>query len=134
MAKNDQEGDPADPNEALSRRTTLKLAAAVGALGAGLGALLEADEAQADDWEAIKLDQKGLGALALKIYEGNEKEPTLLKSLDISEYLKLKAGPNKDSPHHYSLKFFYVQYKERGAPALLASHAVQVTSEQLKLK
>lgn len=125
MAKDD------DGHDALSRRDTLRLAAAVGALGAGLGALLEGGEAQAEE---LKLDQKSLGTVALKVYDlKDDREYALVKTFDLSEFIKLKTRSHKDK-RTYSLKFFYIQDKHKDTPELLASHELRVTSTRIKVE
>jgi hypothetical protein len=121
---NDDGKNPAD----ISRRDTLRLAAAVGALSAGLGALLHSQEARAED---IKLNQKSLGSIELKLYDikGTD-EYTLLKTVDLTELIKLKVA--KDKFHGYSLKLCYVEHKERVTE--LVSHRLKVTSTRVKVE
>jgi hypothetical protein len=120
--------DGRNPND-VTRRDTLKLAAAVGALGAGLGALLQTDDAWAED---VKLDQKSLGSIALKIYTHNVKgEYTLVKMVDLAEFIKLKVAATDKDKVAYSLKFYYVKHKEQGTPTELGSHRLGLVNSKL---
>ncbi len=119
-----------DGPKSVTRRDTFKLAAAVGALGAGLGALLETTDATAEE---IKLEPRALGSVAMKIYNYKENnEYTLLKTFDLGDFVKLKltAGKVKAKPQNYSIKFWYVQEKNE---ALLKSQDLVVTSTRLKM-
>jgi hypothetical protein len=112
----------------VTRRDTLRLAAAVGALGAGLGTLLESEEAQA---ASVKLDQKSLGALAIKVYDEGGKAPVLLKTFDLAQLIKLSAAGKLEKG--YSVKLYYVQHKTERSQ-VLASNKLKVASTYLKIE
>ncbi|MBN1611687.1 MAG: hypothetical protein JW940_33950 [Polyangiaceae bacterium] len=113
----------------VSRRDTLKLAAVVGALGAGLGALLEAEDARAED---VKIEPKALGTVALKVYDMKDGAYWLAKSFDVTEFIKLKLARGEKA-HGYSIKWFYVDDKWKEG-ALLSSQEIAVTSTNLKMR
>jgi hypothetical protein len=118
-----------DHGKPVSRRDTFKLAAAVGALGAGLGALLETDEARAED---AKIEQKALGTLAFKIYDLKEgADYTLVKTFELADFVKLKINAKQGKIHNYCFKFWYVQDKHE--PVLLKSQDLAVTSNKIKM-
>jgi hypothetical protein len=74
-----------------------------------------------------------LGSIELKIYDiKGAEEYTLLKTVDLSEFIKLKVA--KDKFHSYSLKFCYVQDKHKDQATVLSSHEVRVSSTRLKIE
>jgi hypothetical protein len=102
----------------VGRRDTIKLATAVTALGAGLGVVLDADDAVAG--EAVKLRATELGNLVLKFYklDADGKNGTLLETVDVGA-LALKLGKGGS----YSLKMYN---HKLDAPALISEQTVTV--------
>ena len=121
--------DDASRPVGVTRRDTLRLAAAVGALGAGLGTLLESEDARA---ASIKLDQKRLGTLAIKIYDSQGKEPALLKTFDLAQLIKLSAAGKVEQG--YSVKLYYVNHKLKQPAQVLASNELKIASTYLKIE
>jgi hypothetical protein len=132
-------------NPKITRRDTLKLATAVGALGAGLGAFLEGEDANAGDIKLrdaklaqanvklaqIKLDQANVGTLSLKIYDHKTPdEAAVLHSLDIGQFIKLKGLSGE---HQYSIKLFYSDIKQQ-EDTLVLSHDLTVASTSIKFR
>jgi len=81
----------------LGRRDSLKLATAVTALGAGLGIVLEADDANAEGVAAIfaKIKATDLGNLTVKLFkhDADGKTHTLLDTIDVGALtVKLNKG------------------------------------------
>lgn len=94
--------DDAKKMPKVGRRDTLKLATAVTALGAGLGVVLDADDAVAG--ETFKLTTSELGKLSIKLFKidaTGKTAPSLLETIDVGA-LSLKM--NKGGA--YSLKFY----------------------------
>ena len=113
----------------VSRRDTLRLAAVVGALGAGLGALVEAEDARAEDG---KIDQKAFGTVALKVYDMKNGAYWLAKTFDVSEFVKLKLTRGEKA-HGYSFKWFYIDDKHKEG-TLLSSQELAVTGTSVKMR
>jgi hypothetical protein len=98
--------DPKDSR--LTRRDTLRLASAAGALGAGLGITLTARPALAIDKYNHKIAAADVGTMGLKIsYVGPDGSVQLLSALDISAFfqkvqsvdgaaLNIQVGSRKD--------------------------------------
>jgi hypothetical protein len=93
--------DATKPNapQVIGRRDTLKLATAVSALGAGLGATLLSKDADA---ETARADAASLGQVSVKLYKlAKDGQQTLVQSFDLSS-LSLKSP--KDIAGAYTIK------------------------------
>lgn len=101
----------------VGRRESLKLATAVTALGAGLGIVLDAEDAAA---ETIKWRTTDIGNLTVKLYKfaADGKTNTLVESIDLGA---LASKMTKGGA--YSIKMY--NYK-LDAPVMLSEQAVAV--------
>jgi hypothetical protein len=114
-------------NPDLTRRNTLRLAAAVGALGAGLGVTLAGGEAFAsDDWiksasfQKIKLMAKELGTVSLKItYMKSDGTAQLLHAFDLTPHFQ-----KVDAIKGEAINFTLTSSKDR--ELTLLNHSVYV--------
>ena len=105
----------------VGRRDSLKLATAVTALGAGLGIVLDADDASA---ETVKLRTTDIGNFTVKLYkfDADGKTHTLVESVDLGALaLKLSKGGS------YSLKM----YNQKGAPVMLSEQSLAIEPAQI---
>ena len=105
----------------VGRRDSLKLATAVTALGAGLGIVLDADDASA---ETVKLRTTDIGNFTVKLYkfDADGKTHTLVESVDLGALaLKLSKGGS------YSLKM----YNQKGAPVMLREQSLAIEPAQI---
>jgi hypothetical protein len=97
-----RKSDDAPPN--MSRRDTLKLATAVSALGAGLGATLLSKDAEA---ETVRADAASLGQVTVKLYkQSKDGSQSLVQSFDLSSLTNKLA---KDISGAYTLKLTSVK-------------------------
>jgi hypothetical protein len=103
----------------VGRRDTLKLATAVTALGAGLGVVLDADDAIAA--EGFKLAASELGNMTIKLYKldaTGKTAPTLLETIDVGA---LSQKMSKGGA--FSLKFYN---HKQDAAVMLSEHSVAI--------
>lgn len=107
----------------VGRRDTIKLATAVTALGAGLGVVLDAGEAEAG--EPAKLRADGIGNLTVKLFkhEDGGKGASLLETVDLSSFA-IKMG--KGGAGAYSIKWFQDARKGDGSVNVLSEQAIHV--------
>jgi hypothetical protein len=105
----------------VSRRDTLRLASAAGALGAGLGITLSAGSALAADSYKHKFAAADIGTMALKIrYVGPDGSEQLVTALDLTAtFLKLQSTPGS------SVAVQLGSQKDKWIP--IYDHAVSVT-------
>lgn len=120
----------ASPTASMTRRDTLRLATAVGALGAGLGATFaegnafaEAEWIKSASFQKLKVASKDLGTVALKIsYIKSDGSTQLLHALDLTpHFLKLDASKGE------AINFTVTGMKERAVPLL--NHSIFVVKE-----
>jgi hypothetical protein len=102
----------------VGRRDSLKLATAVTALGAGLGVVLDADDAVAG--ETIKLRSGDLGGFTIKLYklDADAKSTTLLETVDVGALsVKMTKGGS------YAIKMYNHKLE---APAMLMEQGLAI--------
>jgi hypothetical protein len=99
----------------VGRRDSLKLATAVTALGAGLGIVLDGDEAAA---ETIKLKTTDIGNFTVKLYKYEpDGKGTLIESVDIGALaLKMQKGGA------YTIKM----YNHKDTPVMLSEQLLAI--------
>jgi hypothetical protein len=106
----------------LGRRDSLKLATAVTALGAGLGVVLDGDEASA---QIYKFRSSDIGNFTVKLYkfDAEGKAHTLVETVDLGA-LAIKLGKGGA----YSVKMF----NQKGDAAVMVSeHAIAVEPSKI---
>ena len=100
----------------VGRRDSLKLATAVTALGAGLGIVLDGDEASA---ETVKLKSTDIGNFTVKLYkyDTDGKTSTLLESVDLGALAsKMQKGGA------YTIKM----YNHKDTPVMLSEQVLAI--------
>ena len=121
---------PASESANVTRRDTFRLAAAVGALGAGLGATFgegnafaEAEWIKSAAFQKLKVASKDLGTVALKIsYIKSDGSAQVLQTVDLTpHFLKVDASKGE------SINFTVTSQKEHALPLL--NHSIFVTKE-----
>jgi hypothetical protein len=104
----------------VGRRDSLKLATAVTALGAGLGIVLDGNDAAA---ETVKMKTTEIGNFTVKLYKYSpDGQAALIETVDIGALaLKMQKGGS------YSLKM----YNHKDSPVMLTEQLVAIEPAKL---
>lgn len=106
----------------LGRRDSLKLATAVTALGAGLGVVLDGDDAAA---ETVKLRTGDIGNFTVKLFkwDAEGKAHTLVETIDLGALaMKMSKGGS------YSIKMYNHKLE---TPTMLSEQTIAVEPQKI---